>query len=647
MNPEITLDQFLKTLEQFLKAPWNNWRLLGTALIIYVVTEIVLDVTKRTPLWILRQFLGPIHRFFWGELRYLRALINDDRLKRWVHQYVTLHAIKASTDKERAMPESLINLLQIYIRQNKQVIVIGDPGAGKTTSLEALTYLIAHQAFWKRVIVWVIYVCLISLLTIFLSPWCLLLLCSIFTFDFIFSRWPLPMLIELRWYESGTIDEFLKKSVAQRVGGRIVSEALRRYVERGQLVYLLDGINEMRGGAYESALEGWRELFKPSHYFAHAPVIFTSRTGDNPAKRLDVNDVLDVLDLDDEGVRVFLKVYGSQDVEVDFAALHRNNMLGERGLGRNPYWLKMKVEGGSYIRNRGALFENFARQLIQRELDKAPIRPQPSVVPVDDELEALGYLAYVMSDKLQVGLALTESEAHLSRWLKHKNWDWKPMQVLNEAEAATLIRVYRRENRVEYSHQLVQEFFAAYAQRSIVHRKEVIDHADDYNWWRTLLMLGGLLEEHTIEEGKVGNHNDYCSLVRDILSGGMGSRVILAVGLLRSVDETDQTLQREVAIALRNSLIQGVTTEHKQDVAELVHILSDDIVELFEDLLTRENEQLLREGIVEFLGEIDSKKAMDILINLFKDDSISPHVHKAIMSKGEKAVGPLIDILHR
>jgi energy-coupling factor transporter ATP-binding protein EcfA2 len=647
MNSEMKLDQFLKALEQFLNAPRDNWWLLVTALTIYVLMEVVLGVTKRTPLWILRQFLGSIRRFFWGELRYLHALINDDRLKQWAHQYVILRAIKASTDKERAKPEPLINLLQSYIRQNRQVIVIGDPGAGKTTSLEALAYLMARQAFWKRVVVWIIYGSLISLLAIFLSPWWLLLLCSISAFDFIFKRWPLPMLIELRWYESGAIDDFLKETVAQRVGGKVVSEVLRNYVEHGSLAWLLDGINEMQGGAYESAVEGWRELFKPSHYFAHAPVIFTSRTGDNPAKRLDVNEVLDVLDLDDEAVRIFLRVYGSQDVEADFAALYQNNMLGERGLGRNPYWLKMKVEGGKYIRNRGALFENFARQLIQRELDKAPVRPQPSVVPVDDELEALGYLAYVMSDKLQVGLALTESEANLARWLKHRHLDWKPMQVLNEAEAATLIRVYRRENRVEYSHQLLQEFFAAYAQRFIDHRKEAIGHADDYNWWRTLLMLGGLLEEHTIEVGKVGNHQDYCDLVRGMLSGGMSERVILGVGLLRSVDEMDQTLQHEVAMALRNSLIRGVTPEHRQGVAELAHIMSDDVVELFEDLLISENEQALREGIVELLAEIDSKKAMDTLINLFKDDSISTHVHRAIMSKGEKAVRPLIAILHR
>ena len=640
-------NQLFKALEQFWTAPWSNWRLLLTAMTTYVLMEIVLDVTKKTPLWILRQFFGSIRRFFWGELRYLHALISDNRLKRWANQYVTLRAIKASTDTKGKMPEPLIDLLKNYINQNQQVIVIGDPGAGKTTSLEALTYVMAHQAFWRRVTIWVIYVCLISLLAIFLSPWWLLLLCLIIFFDFIFSPWPLPMLIELRWYESGTIDDFLKQTAAQRVGGRILSEVLRSYVERGQLVYLLDGINEMRGGVYESALEGWRQLFKPSHYFARASVIFTSRTGDNPAKRLGLRDVLNVLDLDDEGVRGFLKVYGSEHVEVDFASLYRNNMLGERGLGRNPYWLKMKVEGAKYIRNRGALFENFARQLIQRELDKAPVRPHPSVVPVDDELDALGYLAYVMSDKYQVGLELTESEANLSRWLKHKDLDWKPVQVLNEAEAATVIRIYHRENRVEYSHQLLQEFFAAYAQRSIDNQKEVIEHSDDYNWWRTLLMLGGLIEEHTIEERKVGNHDDYCNLVRAMLSGGIVRRVILAVGLLRSVDETDQTLQHEVMIALRNSFIQGVTSEHKRGMAELVDIMSDDIVELFEDVVTRENDMALREGIVELLGELDSKKAMDTLINLFKDDRVLPHVLRAIVSKGEKAVEPLIDILQR
>jgi len=43
-------------------------------------------------------------------------------------------------------------------------------------------------------------------------------------------------------------------------------------------------------------------------------------------------------------------------------------MLEQGGIGRNPYWLQMLVKGGVYTRNRGELFEQFARELITREL---------------------------------------------------------------------------------------------------------------------------------------------------------------------------------------------------------------------------------------------------------------------------------------
>src|SRR5260370_41951095 len=48
----------------------------------------------------------------------------------------------------------------------------------------------------------------------------------------------------------------------------------------------------------------------------------------------------------------------------DFLELKKKELLGERGIGRNPYWLKMVVESGLYTPNRGTLFRHFAEELI-------------------------------------------------------------------------------------------------------------------------------------------------------------------------------------------------------------------------------------------------------------------------------------------
>ncbi len=597
--------------------------------------------------WILRRPLGQLlivpSQCLWHELRYLRRLIKNHNLSIWKQRYVTLRAVKARRVDESSDAKPLLNLLQNYINHNQQVIVLGVPGAGKTATLEALTYRMARIAYWKRAAVCIAFFSLVALLTGFHSYWWGLLILGIGLFDFVFRRWPLSMLIELRRYQ-GDVENFLKNTIAVQVGSNILSEKFRSYVEHGRLVCFIDGINEVPAEAYDGALEGWRQHFKQAHYFAHTPTVITSRIGDDPANRLGLEETLQVLDLDDEGVQAFLRAYGSQDVTSDFAALERHDMLGEEGLGRNPYWLKMMLESGLYTRNRGVLFESFTRKLIQRELEKGKVRPNPSEVPLDDELEALGYIAYLMSDVGQVGFSLDQAEEELADWLDSKKLGWKPGQVLQEAEAATLMQVSSWKNRAEFTHQLVQEFFTAYHLR--LHRDEPLKRLKDTRWWETLLILAGLLETHTLEDGQnVGRHEDHCQLVRDTLADARDEpRVFLAVAMLRSVDKVDQELEHQVTAALVKSLHQRLTQEHKQAVKRLTEIVGDEVVEAVGELL-QTTDQIVKERAIEILGEIKRKKAAEVLTGSLGNQEIGDQAAAALVSIGEPAVEPLIAAL--
>lgn len=309
-------------------------RLLALALLTYAVAEAVIGLAKSSPLWLLKTvLLQPAWRYL-GELRYLVAVLRTPNLKRWRGKYVTLRAIKAAHEAGAPSPKPLLDILRDVSARGEKMVVLGEPGSGKTTSLEALTHGLARRALAQSVAVWSLVFGVVGLATALHSWWWGFLLSGIGLLDFLLPR--LPVLAELRRYEMGPADEFLKRLFAGRIGGSAISKALATYMERGRLVCLVDGVNEVKSDVYDKALDAWRECFDPAHRFAAVPVIFTSRSRANPAGQLGCDNVVNVLDLDDDAVRHFLTVYGAPDVDAAWNDLKAGRLVEERGLALQP-----------------------------------------------------------------------------------------------------------------------------------------------------------------------------------------------------------------------------------------------------------------------------------------------------------------------
>jgi HEAT repeat protein len=364
---------------------------------------------------------------------------------------------------------------------------------------------------------------------------------------------------------------------------------------------------------------------------------------------------MEVCELDDEGVKAFMGVYlrekqekekaGGERVEVepDFAELQRKGLLAERGVGRNPYWLRMLVLSGLRTRNRGALFLNFARELLRREIEVKPEerkrKPEWAAVPLEVEMEALAELALAMNRERQVGLEGEENWQRGRQIIKATLGDRResPDDVLGEAEAATLIR-QRYKERIEFTHQLVQEFFATYALRRENRWEEAIAHCEDSWWWETLFLLGGLTV--ALEAG--GSPQMWAALTRQVLGDARNDmRLFVAIGLLRSIEVPEATVSREVLEAFVASVDERLTPEQQRATRELERILGDEAIEIFETMFHDPASPLKARGAA-LLCSVGSRRVMESLLATLRNPEERQAAFQALASIGALAVEPLI-----
>ena len=389
----------------------------------YLLVEGVLSVWKGTFAWLTRQIFGALRRW-WKELVYLSDLLRGKHTDQFVYwkpgtrRYVALRAIRALGVEDDAHPQPLLELLEKQIAGCQPVLVVGKPGSGKTTALEALTYRLAKQAYICGVVTWLIWTFGAALLVWWSALAALLWL---LVFLLIFSRirlWTIPFYLKLSTFSGPSAREFLAGEIKKATG----DDGLLKM--KGGCRFLLDGVNEVNRNTYDLFLETWRgKKDWPA-------TIFTTRTNEEP--NLEGITRLEVLELDDPGVKQFISVYlreklvetqrkergdrrfwragrmlKGMDPEGDFTELKRKGLLAEGGIGRNPYWLRMMVRSGVRTRNRGALLHGFVTELIKRETEVKPKQrartPDWLIVPLPVEMEALGELALAMSQDGKVG----------------------------------------------------------------------------------------------------------------------------------------------------------------------------------------------------------------------------------------------------
>ena len=314
------------------------------------------------------------------------------------------------------------------------IILLGDPGCGKTTALEQLAADFADEP----------------------------------------GRLPIPL--RLSGFGPGlSVEQFITGGLggSARAGyweAPELAENLKRYLESGKLFIMLDALNEMPQEDYGERAVSLRQFIDQwsakGNWF-----LVTCRALDYGEELFGLQRV-EIQPLSDEQIKSFLKNPDEfpESWESFWGELSKE-AGGERSLlklARNPYMLTVMMdvfkEDGRLGRNRSNLMQRFTEILMEWAKGKCPPKKW---LDAEIQRESLGVMAFEVQSRAGFGtmvktdqaLSVMPSEVQPDpKWPAHSA---QPEKVLALAASAHLIEMTGDRSSLRFYHQLLQEYYAA------------------------------------------------------------------------------------------------------------------------------------------------------------------------------------------
>ncbi|MBV7329836.1 SUMF1/EgtB/PvdO family nonheme iron enzyme [Chloroflexi bacterium TSY] len=403
---------------------------------------------------------------------------------------------------ERRVERVQVADLEEGVRTYRRLVVLGEPGSGKTTTLRRLAYTTATEAMAD-------------------------------------PQAPLPLFVPLDRY---TGPEPALEYAATFFGP--LGSHLRAYLKSQRVILLLDALNEMPLHARAERVQRIQALLEEH---PDVLVVVTCRVLDYvDALKLEKLEI-QPLDVDQQraylhrylgdtyGEALFWQLAGGEQLAALWVAwqeaggqweafwrgqdipeeirrglswLQRNQWATFRqqdlppllALGVNPYMLVMMAQvyanQGELPQNRGQLFRAFVALLLAREEEKQHHAGNdwPGAEPL---CVALGHLAYAMQETGERGTAVEKT------WATDRltQADCDASHALYLAASAAVLEL--SDDRVRFTHQLIQEYFAARAwQKELEGEDDLRRYWPDgwltpTGWEEVARLLAGILSDMT------------------------------------------------------------------------------------------------------------------------------------------------------
>jgi energy-coupling factor transporter ATP-binding protein EcfA2 len=429
--------------------------------------------------------------------------------------------------------------IETAVREKARVIVLGDPGSGKSTMLKYMALRLAQE-----------------------------------------RRAPLPILLPLNAYARALArkDLNLQAYLAEYFAGRAQGVAALgplfvEAIEAGKAIVLLDGLDEVHSGR--------AELVNRVEDFAHEAidkgnrVVITSRIVGYRDAPLTPKDwaLYTLLDFNDEDIESFARRWclafekstvGDTPEAEAAAEIERQGLLeairaseGVKRLATKPLLLTIlaliKRQGVELPKSRIKLYDRYLETLIEAwnrasALDKSAGRAS---LEYEATLEVLGPLALrLRQENPTAGLV---SERQLLKWLTEhyhgEQWKLEPgpaaekaREFLNNVRRYSNLLVERGEGQYGFIHLTFEEALAAYGLVSAgqIERQKSLDYIQRYvtdpAWRETILLavgVWGLLHRQPLAAGEMVR----AMLQMDCAGADFCQNVLLAGACLEDVGE--------------------------------------------------------------------------------------------------------------
>ena len=326
-----------------------------------------------------------------------------------------------------------LKTLQYAVEKYPCVILLGDPGCGKTTALENLAYQFSDNP----------------------------------------NKLPIPLY--LREFDSGlSLKDFITRGWgglldAGHWGAQELAVNLESYLEAGKLFFLFDALNEMPFEEYKSKIVQLRKFIDEKSALGNRFLV-TCRLLDY-GEELSGLQRVEILPLSDDNINEFLQNELPDDWEALWEILTYcgEDQCSLLEMARNPYLLTIMIdvfeEDQQLTQNRAELMKRFTQIL----LDWAKVKCPPNQwVDADVQVEALSMMAFEMQIRSGFGTKIkTERVKSVIPQNIQLDPNWPPLpsppdQILSLAANAKIIEMPIDRSTVRFYHQLLQESFAAH-----------------------------------------------------------------------------------------------------------------------------------------------------------------------------------------